>query len=78
MRTTLDIDDDLLEIAKARARIRDTSAGKELSDMARLAITPIADEDPEHRNGFGLLPRRPGAREVTNEMIDRIREEEGI
>ena len=35
MRTTLDIDDDVLQAAKDRARHQGTSAGRIISDLAR-------------------------------------------
>lgn len=75
MRTTLDIDDDVLQAAKEIAALRDTTAGKVLSDLARQALEPSGEES-EIRNGVPLLPRREGARPVTVEHVDRIVDEE--
>jgi hypothetical protein len=51
MRTTLDIDDDVLEAAKILARQSDRTAGAVLSELARRALTtsPI----PAARPGVG-------------------------
>lgn len=38
MRTTLDIDDDVLRAAKALAEARKSSAGKVISELARLGL----------------------------------------
>jgi hypothetical protein len=40
MRTTLDIDEDVLETAKELAAKRGTTAGRVLSDLARSALLP--------------------------------------
>ena len=40
VRTTLDIDDDVLQAAKELADHRKTTAGKVLSDLARQALEP--------------------------------------
>ena len=39
MRTTLDIDDDVLQAAKERASREGSTAGKVISDLARRALT---------------------------------------
>jgi hypothetical protein len=40
MRTTLDIDEDVLETAKELAARRGTTAGRVLSELARSALAP--------------------------------------
>ena len=40
MRTTLDIDSDVLQAAKELAEHRGTTAGKVLSELARKALAP--------------------------------------
>jgi hypothetical protein len=57
VRTTLDIDDDILQAAKEIASSRATTAGRVLSDLARNALEP--KRAPRLRNGVPLLPRRP-------------------
>lgn len=77
MRTTLTIDDDVLDIVKERAKREGRTAGEVLSDLARRELTRVPDSGPAQvRNGFPLLPRR--GEPVTNACIDRIREEEGL
>jgi hypothetical protein len=78
MRTTLDIDDDVLEAAKERARRERKTAGKVISDLARDALTapprtPVARE-PKARYGFRPFPKRGGI--VTNATIDALREDD--
>ena len=50
MRTTLDIDKDVLETAKELAARRGTSAGRVLSDLARSALAP-RERTSRKRNG---------------------------
>jgi hypothetical protein len=74
MRTTLDIDDDVLQAAKEIAAIRRTTAGKILSDLARKALTP-SRSTPE-RNGVPLMPRRPkGSLRPIIDKVNRLRDE---
>ncbi|MEO8503994.1 MAG: CopG family transcriptional regulator [Acidobacteriota bacterium] len=75
MRTTLDIDDDILQTAKEIAANRGTTAGKVLSILARQALEPSHSGDV--RNGVPLLPRRPfGEPKATMERVQRLREDE--
>lgn len=76
MRTTLEIDDDVLVAAKERARAEGRTAGAVLSELARkgLSGSPTPPEGGEFL-GFRPLGRRGAI--VTNELIDRIREEIG-
>jgi hypothetical protein len=74
VRTTLDIDDDVLEAAKEIAANREVSAGRVLSELARRALEP--SRAPRERNGVPLLPRRPkGSRRPTLELVNRLRDE---
>ena len=75
MRTTLDIDEDVLQAAKELASVRKTTAGKIVSDLARTALQPSSAQ-PKVRNGVPLLASRPGARLVTMEDVNRLRDEE--
>ena len=75
MRTTLDIDDDVLSAAKELAKARETTAGQVISDLARQALTRPSDAEPlEYRNGVPLLPRT--ATVITPEMVEQWLEEE--
>lgn len=77
MRTTLNLDDDVLLAIQERARREKRPAGQVLSDLARQALTgqrrPAADRGAS-KHGFQPLPRRGAA--ISNALIDRLREEE--
>ena len=79
MRTTLDIAEDVLLAVKDRARRERRSAGELLSELAREALTHRYHGSSEVREpasfyGFEPLPPRGGA--VSNELIDKLREED--
>jgi hypothetical protein len=76
MRTTLDIDEDVLAAAKQLAKKRKSTAGEVISDLARQALTTssISDEERRYRNGFRLLPRT--GRIITSEMVKKWLEED--
>jgi hypothetical protein len=74
MRTTLDIDEDILVAAKEIASARGLTAGKVLSDLARKALAPTRAS--RVRNGVPLLPPRPrGARRPTMQLVNDLRDE---
>ena len=79
MRTTLDIADDVLLAVKERARREKRTAGEILSECAREGLThrhrTYEVTKPESFFGFEPLPARGMA--VSNELIDRLREEDG-
>jgi len=74
LRTTLDIDEDVLEAAKELAAARRSTAGKVISDLARIALSPRGDVATT-RNGVPILPRRAGAKPVTMAVVNRLRDE---
>ena len=74
MRTTLQIDDDVLQAAKEQAVIRRSTAGAVLSELARKALEP--SRGGRVRNGVPVLPRRPGAQPMTMDQVNRLRDEE--
>lgn len=78
MRTTLDIADDVLQAAKELARREKRSAGEVISDLARRGLAAPdragAVREPPAVYGLRPLPRRGVV--VTNEMIDRLRDED--
>jgi hypothetical protein len=74
VRTTLDIDPDVLQAVKELAEHRGTTAGKVLSDLARKALAPKIRATV--RNGVPLLPRHPAAnRKPTLALVNRLRDE---
>jgi hypothetical protein len=74
VRTTLDIDEDVLESAKELAARRKTTAGRVLSELARSALAPRG-RSPRKRNGVPILPEQRRARLVTPEIVNRLRDE---
>lgn len=74
MRTTLSIDDDVLDHARARAEHENRPLGSVVSDLMRRGLKE-AEARATHRNGFRLLPYREGP-PVTLEMINKLRDEE--
>jgi hypothetical protein len=74
MRTTLDIDEDVLESAKELAARRGTTVGRVLSELARSALAPRS-RSVRKRNGVPILPKNRGARLVTPEIVNRLRDE---
>jgi len=77
MRTTLDIADDVLQVAKERARREKRTAGAVISELARNALTASpasGSAAPNARFGFRPFPKRGGI--VTNERIDKLRDDD--
>lgn len=80
MRTTLDIDDDVLLAAKDLARRSGETAGRVLSGLARAALTSpkLAAAVAEEHAFYGFKPLPAQGRIVSNEAIEQLRESEGI
>lgn len=80
MRTTLDIDDDVLQAAKERAKREGRTAGAVVSELARSALTAgtsaAPSSAPRSLQGFRPFPKRGGL--VTNELIDRLRDDDAF
>ena len=75
MRTTLNIDDDVLRAAKELAKLRGNTAGRSLSELARGALLrDRAPRGPDVRNGVPLLPERPEAGVVTPDVVRRLQD----
>ncbi len=73
MRTTLEIDDDVLSAAKKLSAKRGLPTGKVLSELARQAMNK--KKNPKTRNGVPLFPRNPGGKAVTMGLVNRLRDE---
>lgn len=78
MRTTLDIDEDVLQAAKEIAQRDNSTAGKIISELARRALTAPSGSKRAFKikNGVPVLPATGEI--VTMEKIQRIMDEEGI
>jgi hypothetical protein len=74
VRTTLDIDDDVLQAAKELAAVRGQTAGQVLSALARKGLE--SKSPSRTRNGIPLLPRRPaGSPRPTMKRVNALRDE---
>ncbi len=73
MRTTLDLDEDILMAAREIARRRGVTMGKALSDLARQALTRQAAGAV--RGGVPLFPVQRDAGVVTLELVNQLRDE---
>lgn len=88
MRTTLDIDEDVLMAAKELARRQHKTAGQVISQLARRAMTRTSDPGVREsgdvqtadstRALYGFRPFPSRGKVVTNQTVDRLRDEEGI
>jgi hypothetical protein len=78
MRTTLDIEEDVLQAAKERARRERKTLGAVVSELARRGLTaqprPSAVQEPEAV--YGLRPIAPRGGLVTNELVNRLRDDD--
>ena len=83
MRTTLDIDDDLLAASKELARHEGTTAGAVVSRLLRQALTaspPSVGGAKRRRKpvtGFRPFAAKPGV-VVTDDIVNRLRDEAGL
>ena len=83
MRTTLDIDDDLLAAAKELARHEGATAGQVVSRLLRSSLTgrhaPVVSGKAPRKAvaGFVPFPARPGV-VATNEQVNALRDAEGL
>lgn len=74
VRTTLDLDEDVLQAAKELAEARGTTAGRVISELARKGLAPTGAV--RARNGVPVLPRRaPSAPRPTMKLVNRLRDE---
>lgn len=82
MRTTLDIEDEVLAAAKKMASQQRLSAGQLISRLLREAMSGIRragqDDGGEARAVAGFLPFASQGVMVTNAQIDALRDAEGV
>ncbi|MCC5888413.1 MAG: hypothetical protein JJT88_18410 [Gammaproteobacteria bacterium] len=82
MRTTLDIDDDVLAAAKERARREGTSVGKVVSRLLRQAMTQGATAPTsgvgEGRPHYGFQPFSSRGVVVSDDLVEQLRSDEGL
>jgi hypothetical protein len=73
MRTTVDLDEDILRTAKELAREKEQSLGRVLSDLARRGLQPPVPKY-KTRNGIPLLMPEPGDPPITSELVRELLE----
>lgn len=74
MRTTLELDDDLVLLGKRLAEQRRTTLGRVLSDLVRLALAP--KDEPRMKNGVPLFKVKAGAKKPSLDLVNRLRDAE--
>lgn len=74
MRTTLELDDDLLRAARRLAKEQGVALRRVISDLAWRSLAALPP--PKYRNGIRLLVPKPGARRADMEFVNRLRDEE--
>ena len=73
MRTTVDIEEDVLLAAKEIARQRGKTLGRVLSDLVRQSLTRRSPTSKKH--GLPQFPIQPDAGVVTPELVNQLRDE---
>jgi metal-responsive CopG/Arc/MetJ family transcriptional regulator len=74
MRTTISIEDDVLEAAKELAERERKTLGEVISALARKGLLRKRTSR-RTRNGIVLLPVQPGSKPVTPEHVNRLLDE---
>ena len=72
MRTTLNLDDDLVEIAKQLAEQRGLTAGQVISDLIRQALEPR--QAAKLRNGVPLFEAKAATPKPHLALVNRLRD----
>jgi hypothetical protein len=73
MRTTLDLDEDVLLVAKQLARQRGRTAGQIISELVRKALDPKRPR--KMRSGVPVFTPKPGAPKPSLDLVNRLRDE---
>jgi hypothetical protein len=79
MRTTLALDDDVLNIAKQKAQRENLSIGQAVSELMRAGIRAKHNQVTPRNSTtskYAVLPRRDET--ITSEHVYKLQEQEGI
>lgn len=76
MRTTLNIEDDIYEAAKALAESEQRGLGEILSRLARRGLKPIRKSNARARGGFPIVALPRDSPPVTSTAVRRALEED--
>jgi hypothetical protein len=74
MRTTVDLDPEILSAARQLAAARSISLGKALSELARRGLQPL-NMRPASKKTFPTFEVSPNARALTSEEVRRDEDE---
>ncbi len=75
MRTTLDIDDDVLQAAKEIAAANGKTAGQVVSALIRKGLKTPSSGRRASRNGVPIVRRRANAPMMTTALVNELRDE---
>lgn len=70
MRTTLTLDDDVLELAARQAKLRGVSLGRSVSDLLRKGLN--ASTPAQDKGGVVVFQLPPDSPKVTTDDVRRI------
>jgi hypothetical protein len=78
MRTTLDIADDVLQAVKERAQREKRTIGEMISELARRALMAPqgSPSGKQPKAVYGIRPFASRGGIVTNDLIDKLREDD--
>ena len=77
MRTTLALDDDVLDAARVLARQKGTSLGAVISGLARETLRSRASQpSAQQRSGLPLLPLKATGALVDLQLVNQLRDEQ--
>lgn len=74
MRTTLDLDDDLVELARQLASQRKSSIGQVISELARKSLDTRSST--RVRNGVPVFKPKPGAKKPHLKIVNELRDDQ--
>jgi hypothetical protein len=74
VRTTLELDDEVMEAARKIARERRITLGEVISELARRSLAN--DGTPKMRNGVLLFVPKPGGLRPDLAIVNRLRDDE--
>ena len=72
MRTTLELDDDIVLVAKQIARQRSLTMGQVISDLARQSLES-SKSNTKTRNGVPLFTPKSGAKRPSLALVNKLR-----
>lgn len=78
MRTTIDIEDDVLAAAKELARLQNVSAGYIVSKLVREALSGHQQALTREKHAAGFRPFPARGTLVTNKQVNELRDQEGV